>query len=80
MTSLESRLLKSLQIILDDESLTTETELFLSGRLDSLTTLSLAELVFREYGVRMEAENINPEVLGSITSISAWISSFGPSE
>ena len=77
---MESRLLESLKLLLDDESLTPETELFMSGRLDSLATLSLAELVLREYGIRMEAEHINREVLGSVNSLAAWIRGCGPSE
>lgn len=73
MTSLESQLLANIAILLADDTISLDTELFSSGRLDSFATLALAEVIERDFGVRLEPKDICAEVLGSIASIAAWV-------
>ena len=70
---MESQLLANIATLLADDTISPETELFSSGRLDSFATLALAEVIERDFGVRLEPKDICAEVLGSVVSIAAWV-------
>lgn len=70
---MESQLLANIAILLADDTISLETELFSSGRLDSFATLALAEIIERDFGIRLEPKDICAEVLGSVVSIAAWV-------
>lgn len=70
---METQLLANIVILLADDTISLETELFSSGRLDSFATLALAEIIERDFGIRLEPKDICAEVLGSVVSIAVWV-------
>lgn len=53
----------------DPANLTPSTELLSSGILDSLATLELVTFLENQYGVQLEAHEVDAENLGSLQAI-----------
>jgi acyl carrier protein len=58
----------------DPANLTPSTELLASGILDSLATLELVSFLENQYGVQLEAHEVDAENLGSLQAIGRLVS------
>jgi acyl carrier protein len=57
----------------DPSRLTVDTPLMTSGILDSLATLELVSFLERQYGIELEAGDMDPSRLGTLTDIAKLV-------
>ena len=57
----------------DPRELTGSTPLITSGILDSLATLELVTFLERQYGIELEAHDVDPSRLGTLDSIARLV-------
>ena len=57
----------------DPRELTESTPLITSGILDSLATLELVTFLERQYGIELEAHDVDPSRLGTLDSIARLV-------
>lgn len=59
----------------DPAQLTMDTPLMASGILDSLATLELVSFLERQYGIELEAKDMDASRLGTLTDIAKLVNS-----
>lgn len=57
----------------DPRALTPSTELISSGILDSLATLDLVSFLEKQYGIELEAHEVDPATLGTLERIAGLV-------
>lgn len=75
ITAVKSYILETLLPGEDPESLSTSTELVRSGILDSLATLELVSFLERQFGIELEAHDVDPSNLGTLEDIERLVRS-----
>lgn len=57
----------------DPRTFSPSTELISSGILDSLATLDLVSFLEKQYGIELEAHEVDPATLGTLDRIAALV-------